>query len=295
MKIIIINITKNWVYRLYEEYIISIKKFLEENYKNLFVEIFFYSDDLFDSVIFDNIYLKYYDKIFYTGDLEILKILLDKINYNYNKLYFINVEQMSHPSYYNMIRNIDTNINIIDYSEENIPFFKNIYNKVYLFPPYFKEKKIFNKKNIDIISICNNDYRNKILKDIELNKIFNIFFIDNCYGDIRDKYFSESKIYVNIHCSTEHKTMELIRIVNLIMNKVIIISEKSIFDNLLFINKYILVCNNMKDLNKNINDILTNYNYLFNKIYGDFNKEEYYQFIKENVDKLILEEVIYTS
>ena len=279
MNIIIINITKNWVYRLYEEYIISIKNFLIEKYENINIKIHFFDESSFHLNNFENINFNDIDKIFYTGDLEILKMILHIINYDYSKLYFINVEQMSKPSYYKMIRHVDTNINIIDYSEENIPFFENIYKNVYLFPPYFIENKTA-VKNIDVISISNNCYRNNILNKIILNKNSTIFLIDNCYGETRNKYFSESKIYVNIHCSAEHQTMELIRLINLIMNKVIIISEKSIYNNLLFIDKYILICKDMNNLNNCLNDLIDN------RLYGNFDPNEYYEYIKKNVDKI---------
>lgn len=280
MNIIIINITRNWVYRLYEEYIISIKNFLIEKYDNIDVNIYFFEILSFNLNDFKNIDFNNFNKIFYSGDLEVLKIILHIINYNYSKLYFINIEQMSNPSYYKMIRNVDSNINIIDYSEENIPFFKNIYKNVYLFPPYFKENKN-TIKNIDFISINNNEYRNNIL-----DKCLNVFFINNCYGEIRNKYFSESKIYINIHCSNNHQTMESIRLVNLIMNKVIIISEKSIYNNLLFINKYILICDDLDYLGDYLTNIINNYDYLYDKIYGNFNPTEYYDYIKINSDEI---------
>ena len=287
MNILIINITKNWIYRLYEEYIISIKNFMLENYDNINIEIIFFEIINFNILDLFNLHVTKYNKIFYTGDLEILKLLMYKINYDYNKIYFINIEQMSHPSYYSMIRNIDTNINIIDYSEENIPYFKNIYKNVFLFPPYFKENLNISNKNIDIISIVNNEYRNNILKNIYFNSNLKVLFLDNCYGEIRNKYFAESKLYINIHCSNEHNTMELIRIVNLIMNKVIIISQKSIYEELLFLKKYILICNDLNNLNNFIVDILVNYNNVFNNIYNNFDFNEYKNYIKENTNLII--------
>jgi hypothetical protein len=288
MNILIINITRNWVYRLYEEYIISIKNFILENYYKINIDILFFEIINFNNENLLNINFNKYNKIFYTGDLEILKYITFIINYDFNKLYFINIEQMSHPSYYKMIRNVDTNINIIDYSEENIPYFKDIYKNVFLFPPYFKENLNSFNKNIDVLSITNNEYRNNILKNIYFNSNLKILFLDNCYGEIRDKYFAESKIYINIHCSNEHKTMELIRIANLIMNKVIVISEKSVFEELLFLKKYIIICNDLNNLNKFISDILTNYNDIYNKIYYNFDYNEYKNYIKENVNHILV-------
>lgn len=287
MKIIILNITKKWIYRLYEEYILSIKKFINENYDNINIDILFFEISSFD---INNINFDQYNIIFYSGDIDIINLILDKINNNYNKLYFINIEQMSHSSYYKLIRNININLNIIDYSEENIPFFKNIYNNVFLIPPYFNFNfNNENNKNIDVLSFNNNEYRSNILKNIKdkLDNKFNILLLNDCYYDIRDKYFSESKIYINIHCSDEHQTMEMIRIVNLIMNKVIIISQKSVYSDLIFLNKYIIVCNNTDNLNNYINDILLNYDYYYNKIYSQFSNEQYYNYIKNNIDKLI--------
>ena len=111
-------------------------------------------------------------------------------------------------------------------------------------------------------------------------------FIDNCFNSERDNYFFKSKIYINIHCSENHQTMELIRIINLIMNKVIIITENSINSKLLFIKDYIIICNNRNDFKKYIDEILNNYNYYFNKIYGNFKDTEYINYVKNNFDKL---------
>jgi accessory colonization factor AcfC len=58
-------------------------------------------------------------------------------------------------------------------------------------------KKI--KKDIDIISLANNEYRDNILKNIDSK--FNIKYIDLIiFGESRDNIFKKSKIYINIHC-----------------------------------------------------------------------------------------------
>ena len=198
---------------------------------------------------------------------------------------------MSHPYYYIMIRHVDQSIKIIDYSEENIPYFKDIYKSVDLFPPYFKYNNNICKedKNIDILSITNNRYRNEIFNKVRENSKYKIISLENVYGKERNREFSRTKLYINIHCSDMHQTLEMIRIVNLIMNKVIIISQKSINDELLFFKKYIIFCNNMDDLNHYIDVILENYDYYYDQIYGDFDPQLYYKYIKDNVDKIIFE------
>jgi hypothetical protein len=290
IKIIIINITINWIYRLYQEYIDSIKKFATTYFKDVNIDIIYFDKVTFEEKLLYTINFNDYDKIFYTGDLEILKILVEKNNNNYDKIYFINIEQMSNEYYYKMIRTIDYKINIIDYSEENIPYFENIYN-IYLIPPYFNYKNEIDSKNkdIDILSLKNNNYRETLLKNIESNfqEKLNIIFFDNTYGEVRDNLYYRSKIYINIHCSTNHKTMEMIRIVNLIMNKVIIISQSSVCSDLLFLKDFIIVCNNDYEISDYIIEVLNNYDYYFNKIYCNFNETNYISYIKNNLENIL--------
>jgi hypothetical protein len=289
MNIIIINVCINWVYRLYEEYILSIKEFINKHYNNeININILYYDISSFNINLLNDLNLVKYDKIFYTGDLNVLNIVVQMINNNYKKIYFINIEQLSHPSYYIYIRNVNKNINIIDYSEENIPFCKSIYNNVFLFPPYFNNKinNSFNK-TIDIMSIVNNDYRKNIIHNLNLNKKYKTLFIDNCYGTERDELFLKTKIYINIHCSDKHNTMELIRIINLLMNKVIIITSNSIYSDLLYIKDHIIICNKTTDFSILIDEVLKNYDYYYNKIIKNFNNEKYFSYIKKNLDMII--------
>jgi hypothetical protein len=83
--------------------------------------------------------------------------------------------------------------------------------------------------------------------------------------------------------------MEMIRLVNLITRKVIIVSQKSIYNDLLFLNKFIIICNNQEDFLTYINEILNNYDSYYDKIYGNFDEEynNYISYIKENIDNLL--------
>lgn len=298
MKILILNITINWVYRLYEEYINSIQKFINLYYNDIIIDIKYINSvdfdinnfDLFINSNFD------YDKIFYSGDISIFNsIINNNLNNNINNInfidiiYFINIEQLSKNSYYLMLRNIDVNIKIIDYSEENCLYLDNLY-KYYLFPPYFKNFNLTHHiKNIDVLCITNNTYRQNIFNNIILNHKFEKISVDNIYGFDRDELFNKTKIYINIHSSDEHKTMELIRINNLIMRKVIVISQSSINKDLLFFKDYIMTFDSIENLNIILYELLENYVVYFNKIFHDFHKKEieYNNYIKSNLDKLI--------
>ena len=285
MNILILTVEIDWVYNLYEEYILSLKKFINKYYNNILIDILYYdikAIKLNELNELNKLNLPDYNKIFYSGDIDVLYFIINKLDNNYKKIYFINIEQMSIPSYYTKMRNIDSSINIIDYSEENIPYFSNIYHNVFLFPPYF-EKNNNNDKSIDILSIVNNEYRLNIIDSIN----YNILSLNECYNTKRNEYFSKTKIYINIHCSDQHNTMELIRLVNLIFNKVIIISQKSICSELLFLKDYIIICNDLNFIDEYISEILNNYEYYFNKIYNNFDEDKYYQYIKDNIDKII--------
>ena len=286
MKILILNITINWVYNLYLEYITNIKNFINKFYDNIDIIIKYYDsneNEYKKDITYEKMLM--YDKIFYTGDISTLNYIITLMKNRSDKIYFLNIEQMSHPNYYNLIRKIENLTNIIDYSEENIPYFNNVYKNIYLLPPYFKAENIdINNKNINILTIANNSYRINYLNEIN-NK--NIKIIENCYGMERDDYFKRTKIYINIHGSENHNTMEMIRLVNLIMNKVIILTQGSIHSNSLFFKKYLYIYNDPKEFNILIHDILENYHEYYNRIYSNFDENKYYNYIKKNIDIII--------
>ena len=79
----------------------------------------------------------------------------------------------------------------------------------------------------------------------------------------------------------------MIRIVNLLKNNVIILTQNSICKDLLFINKYLLIFEKIEDIKEIIEDILDNYEKYYHHIFDkDFN-ENYNKFVKENIDLLL--------
>jgi hypothetical protein len=312
MKIIIINVSINWVYRLYEEYILSFQKIIKKNFKDIDIFIEYINSVDFDDSLLTKIFKKksikkllkddlesykypfhLFDKIFYSGETgifnnSILPFLLKLYGNDIKKkLFFINIEQLSKDSYFKLIQTINSDINIIDYSEENIKYLNSHY-KSFLFPPIYDNFCINkNNKYIDVLSITNNSYRENFFNNISINDIYLKKNIDNLYGYERNTLFDNTKIYINIHCSSEHLTMEMIRIVNLIMRKVIVISQKSIFSDILFLNKYIIICENKSDFEKKINEILIDYDNYFNDFFSDFNYQLYFNYVKNNLEKIL--------
>ena len=289
MEIYFINFCSQWLFNLYKEYLFNIKYYIEKKY-TIFVHIkiienieFNSNDELEKKLNIKNMTL---NKIIFLGNIDIINNIIKL--YENNNFYYLNIEQMSHDSYYKLTRNLNTNINIIDYSEENLPFFKDIYKKNYLLPPCFNDNlKKNTNKNIDIISLSNNSYRNDILN--KLHKDFNIKLLNNVFNQERDDIFKRSKIYINIHASEKHKTMELIRIINLLKRKVIVISQNTIFLDLLFIKDSILIFENIEQLKFLLNDVLNNYSKYYNKFFSIQNIEKYEKYIHENIELLLKE------
>ena len=202
MEIYIINICIEWLYKLYIDYIENLIFFIKQKFKIEIHTIFINQNNNYI-----NEFKKYYNnknKYIFSGNIDSINNLFEK--YKDNNFYFLNIEQMSVESYFNIIKRLNSNIKIIDYSEENIPFLKKYFKKILLLPPIYKnEKNLFFEKNIDIISFSNNEYRTQFLNKI--NKKYNITYIDNIFGEERDELFRKTKIYINVHSSDNHNTM----------------------------------------------------------------------------------------
>jgi hypothetical protein len=296
MKILFLNINLNWVYNLFSEYIINSKQFIKDNFNDITIDIIHYNKDTFKIINFDIFLFCNYDKIIYSGDIDIFNEILNKVLLIYkkiiNNIYFLNIEQLSHPSYYKNFIKIRNDIKIIDYSEENIPYINFNKYKNFILPPYFLKESIdINFKNIDLLSLDNNLFRKDIIKEInnELNidNLPQITVINDCYGVERDNIYRKTKIYINIHCSNEHNTMELIRISNLLSKNVIVISYNTVNTQLLYIRKNILIANNIEEIKKIILEVYKNYNFYYDFFDKKNNENDYKKYIKNNLDSFI--------
>jgi hypothetical protein len=296
MKILFLNINLNWVYNLFNEYIINSKKIIKDNFNDISIDIIHYNIDTFKRENFDIFLFCNYDKIIYTGEVYIFNEIIANVSLVYKKLinniYYLNIEQLSHHSYYKNFINIHKDIKIIDYSEENIAYINFNKYKNFLLPPYFKKESInIDFKNIDLLSQNNNLFRKDIIKEINNELIFNnlpqITTIDDCYGAERDDIYRKTKIYINIHCSNEHNTMELIRIANLLSKNVIVISYNTVNPLLLYFNKNILIANNIEELKKIIIEIYNNYNIYYDYYDKKFDEHDYKKYIKNNLESFL--------
>jgi len=289
MNIYFINICLDWIYKLYKDYIFGLKYILEKYQQINKIQVLYIPlqenslDDFFKSYTIIKNKKDY--KIILCGEISTVCNILKENIKNDPNLYFLNIEQMSNPSYYKYFREIPNTLKIIDYSEENIPYFKDVYKNIFLLPPYFDH--IQNKKTIDILSLKNNEYRESILNNLVFSKKYEICYFTNIFEEQRDILYSKSKIYLNIHCSTNHKTMELIRMINLLSKNVIILTQNSIHKDLIFIKDSFIIFEKIEEIPILLEEILNNYDKYYNKIFSNKNILKYNDYIHEKYNTFL--------
>ena len=182
-------------------------------------------------------------------------------------------------------------VNIITYSKYNIELCKKLFpdRKCYYLPiNYYNNKELKREKDLDImINYRSNNLYNKSIINIDDIKNNNILIL-NDWGKERDEKFSRLKIFINLHRLKNSNILETLRIHNLIHNRVIVISERCI-DYSDSLSDYVIYEDSNKLLKKSL-EVLENYEYYYNKIYGNrSNKDifmeienEYIKFENEN-------------
>lgn len=186
------------------------------------------------------------------------------------KNYFIlNTEQYTHC---NLIQDYNKTNNLIDYSKENIIYANNYLNKqnIYFFPYTYNKQEIYNYDKIyDACIVCNlSERRLQIINEIKALDI-KVTVISNLFDAQRDEILFRHKILINIHNSEDYKIFESIRCNRCIFNKMIIISENSIYSKANKLSKYIIF-RNYNNIAKTVKKILDNYNYYYNLIYTKY-------------------------
>lgn len=183
-----------------------------------------------------------------------------------NKKYFvINTEQ------YTNIQNNNFNGNdfLVDYSRENIKYAqKYLPFREYFFFPYVRnDKEVHNYEKIYDICIVGhmNDRRIKIIN--QLHKIgINVTVIDDKFGKERDEYLMKHKILLNLHNGKNYQIYESMRCDRCLFNKMIIISEKSLYCKKHWLKKFI-VFRKYKNIVSMIKKIMENYDFYYKCIF----------------------------
>ena len=217
-----------------------------------------------------------------------------KINNEDERIYLINTEQLSRHEYIKTIIEYPKNIKIIDYSLVNIQYLEPYRNLIYYLPYTVNKNEIYNFQKIyDVCTIgCWSDYRKHITEQL-IEKGININHIgignhnNEIFGNERDEILFKHKILLNIHYNDQYKVFEEMRCNRCIMNKMILITQKSKnleknVKNVSFqkLRNHIIECE-YEELLDVVIDVSNRYEEYYHKLFDNFNLEE----IKQDYEK----------
>jgi hypothetical protein len=201
---------------------------------------------------------------------EIIQNIQFYIEHHY-KLGLFNTEQLSRPSYEKIINSYHPYFYRVDYSEVNLFFVSNELKKIYL-PYQVHHNEIFNyPKSADVCIIYpyKSERRYKIINELK-NCGIHIDEISGFLGT-RDEKLFRYKILLNIHFDEDYNIFEEMRCNRCIMNQMIVISEKSWYDDLHLLRKHFLICDYEQIVDK-VKDVLINYDLYHSHLFKSFDK-----------------------
>lgn len=189
-------------------------------------------------------------------------------------VYILNVEQLSIQSNIDNIMNIPANIKLIDYSFSNIEYLKQLKRSYNYLPYQVNESEIFDYPKIhDVVSIgWESEYRFNIRNQL-LQKNIQVNHINGLFAGERDQLLFKHKILVNVHYKEEYKVFEEMRCNRCIFNKMIVITEKSVYNENNRLKKYMIECE-YSEIPDMVEKVLTSYDYYYYKLFADFDLQE---------------------
>lgn len=197
--------------------------------------------------------------------------------FDLTKVFLINTEQLSIPRWFEAMKQITNNIGIIDYSLANIKYLNDLDKNAHYLPYMVNRNEIYDYKKIYDFAIIgalidNNSIRRKdIYNNLLKHKNVNISNIHGWYTE-RDEQLFQHKILLNIHYSSDYQIFEQFRCNRCILNKMIIITEKSEDINYK-LKPYIIECDYDKFIETAIH-VLDNYDYYYYKLFNNFNLDQ---------------------
>jgi hypothetical protein len=182
-----------------------------------------------------------------------------------NKIFVLNTEQLSRKIKLNELCSYD---NIIDYSLENI----QLMNRDAMYFPYgINHSEIYNfEKTSNICFIGAISEKRKYIFDKLYEKGI-IVDIINDFSEEKDIVLFKYKILINIHYNDEYNIFEHLRCDRCIFNKMIIISECSLYDNLNPLKDKIILTDYEKMVDK-ITEVIYDYHNYYLKLYKDYDQ-----------------------
>jgi len=282
MKFLVLQLTHpDFINRLIKYFFHYFKDFLIKNNNEVLIE----------RVIDNRSNLNYWKKT----NIELIK---NKLNNEYNDIDYIILFQYitNYPDFYKEFKNFKlilinteqtTNPNkkinettqylqkhnkykFIDYNKENFKYFSNYipYNNYFVLEPNYSFIKDIHEKTIDI-GIYNREttHDKYIIKNFLPNIIEKTVNMKGKFNNNRLNFISKCKIFINIHAGNKYKIGETHRLNELVSHKCIIVSQRCLKEELMYLSDYIIFCEN-NDLESKVLEILDNYNFYFDKIFS---------------------------
>ncbi len=201
---------------------------------------------------------------------EIIQNIQFYIEHQY-KLGLFNTEQLSRTGYGKMINSYHPYFYRVDYSEINLLVVANELKKVYLpYQVHYNEIKNYEKNSdVCIVYPYKSERRYKIINELKSCGIQ----VDEISGFLgtRDEKLFRYKILLNIHFDEDYHIFEEMRCNRCIMNKMIVISEKSWYDDLHLLRRHFLSVDYDKIVDK-VKDVLINYDLYHTHLFRSFDK-----------------------
>jgi len=206
----------------------------------------------------------------------LLKILEQDISKRYN-VGLVNTEQLTRQLWKERFKKVASlGLLIIDYSIENIMFMKSVEKNTdmslcYHVPPFYSKYSLqeeINTKTRDVMNIGNtSSYRQHFLVYL-WSKGIDIKYIRG-FGKKRDAEVFSFKILVNIHFAEDFNIHEHIRTDRCVYEKIIVITEPSLFTNDLPLRPFLIVANR-EEIPSLIHSILSNYEDFHDQFFQHF-------------------------
>jgi len=265
--------------KYFEDYILSILSFLNHHYPQHHFSIHYYPQ------IYPNSFIQFIQPqhvLIYL--FKIPPFVLKHLSHHqkYHPVYLLNTEQLSIPKHNYYIHVLPRSIHLLDYSLSNIHI-KNQHQKKSIYLPYFynpNEYKEIEKTN----EICmihpgtQSQRRQQFLYLCKKNGIkVNII---HGFGNERDNQLFSHKILLNIHFDSSYQIFEEIRCNRCIHQKMIVISESSLYHEHNILKKHMIEVPIQQMISK-IKEVQINYHQYHEELFREYDVEkiqEYYKF-----------------
>jgi len=206
-------------------------------------------------------------------------------------IYVLNIEQLSNISKFNthmLPYQKYKNIKIIDYSYSNMVYYNHFQHNKFLLPYQINLNEILNlnkEKNICLIGDHYIPPNRQYIIDILNQKNIHVDII-NGFGKQRDEQLFEYKIILNISYHKDFNIFESIRCDRCIYNKMIVISDmKNHIEN--YHLKDYVIFEEYENIPNKVADVITNYEYYYDKLFKNFDFEQISTTIHELSNKAI--------